>query len=126
MQPVLNKKDGTKKGQKLKGGGMRRPFGKLRTGYEALDFPMMPPRTGLEIILKAVFYSDSAPLALGIGNWMASRKNTCAIPNGGEGGGAHGSFLPPRVDGAVRRAPSNLPRPIGEPGKGVPRPFCGF
>jgi hypothetical protein len=43
---------------------------------------MMPPQTGLEIIVKAIFYNDFAPLALGIGNWMASRTNTCAIPNG--------------------------------------------
>jgi hypothetical protein len=41
----------------------------------------MSPPTGLEINLKAVFYNDFAPLALGIGNWMASRTNTCAIPN---------------------------------------------
>jgi hypothetical protein len=51
--------------------------------YKANDFPMRPPRTGLEIILKAVFYNDFAPLALRIGNLMTSRTNTCARPNGG-------------------------------------------
>jgi hypothetical protein len=32
---------------------------------------MMPPQPGLEIVLRAVFYNDFAPLALGIGNSMA-------------------------------------------------------
>jgi hypothetical protein len=32
----------------------------------------MPPQPELEIILKAVSYNDFAPLALGIGNSMAS------------------------------------------------------
>jgi hypothetical protein len=44
----------------------------------------MPLLTGLEIILKAVFYNYFAPLALGIGNLMAFRTNTGATPNGGE------------------------------------------
>jgi hypothetical protein len=45
---------------------------------------MMPPQTGLEIILKVVFDNECAPLALGQGKLMTSRTNTCAIPNGGE------------------------------------------
>ena len=63
------------------------PFDKLRGGtFDRLrdDFPIRPPQTGLEIILKVVFDNDCAPLALGQGKLMTSRTNTCAIPNGGE------------------------------------------
>jgi hypothetical protein len=66
------------------------PFDKLRAGtFDRLrdDFPIRPPQTGLEIILKVVFHDDFAPSTgsgLGSGNWMASRTNSCAIPNGGE------------------------------------------
>jgi hypothetical protein len=48
LQLALNKWDGTKKKAKIGRGGM--PFDRLRD-----DFPIMPPQTGLEIILKAVF-----------------------------------------------------------------------
>ena len=64
---------------------------RLRAGHKANDFGMMPPRTGLEIILKAVFLQRFRAAGAGIGNLMASGTNTCAFRSGG-GLGRGGSF----------------------------------
>jgi hypothetical protein len=55
---------GRKMGKNRKGG---MPFDRLRAGYKANDFRMMPPRRGLEIILKAVFLQRFRAAGAGIG-----------------------------------------------------------